>query len=94
MKDRRYDSRQRRSVPLDLRWQDPVGHSHVIGVQLSDISPSGAAVRARSPIPVGSLVSFHYENQKLSGKVRHCEKVPDGFLLGLEFDTDCECRAE
>jgi PilZ domain len=88
MKDRRFDARLRRSFAINLRWQDSAGHSHESGVQLTDFSPSGAAVRASSPIPVGSLVTFSYENQKLSGKVRHCEKVSNAFLLGLEFDTD------
>jgi len=89
MKDRRFDGRLRRSFQIDLRWQDSTSHLHTLGAQLSDISPSGAAARAGSPIPVGSVVSFDYENQTLSGKIRHCEKVPEGFLLGVEF-SDCE----
>lgn len=93
MKDRRFDSRLTRSFALDVRWQGPGGSPHAIAVQLSDISPSGAALRATSPIPVGALVSFRYQNQTLSGKIRHCRKLPDGFLLGLEFDADCQWTA-
>jgi len=88
--DRRFESRLTRSRVIDLHWKDSAGGPHVIGVQLSDISPSGAAVRASSPIPVGSLVSFRYENQTLSGRVRHCGKLTDGFLLGLEIDADTQ----
>ena len=93
MKDRRFDSRLTRSVAIDLRWLDTGGSPHAIRVQLSDISPTGAALRSSSPIPVDSLVSFRYENQTLSGKVRHCGRLPDGFLLGLEFDADCQWTA-
>jgi hypothetical protein len=92
MKDRRFDGRLRVSFAIDLHWQDSAAQSHAIAVQLSDISPSGAALRAISPIPVGSRVFFRYQNQTLSGKVRHCEKVPQGFSLGLEFDAGSELK--
>jgi hypothetical protein len=56
---------------------------------LADISVSGAAVRVQCPVHVGAAVSFGYQNQTLVGKVKHCARQADAYLLGIEFEAGC-----
>jgi len=88
MDDRRFETRLRRCDPVDLVWNDQTGKKHSRGSELTDISSSGAAVRADSPLRVGTKVSFGYRSQTLVGKVKHCIKRGGGFLIGIEFDSD------
>jgi hypothetical protein len=50
----------------------------------------GAAVRAEWPVPVGATVSLSYRNSTISGRVKHCARKGADFLLGIEFDEECD----
>ena len=88
MHNRRFEIRIQRDDPVEIDWTDPTGKTHHDAARLEDISPSGAAVRAPSPVHFGTTVSFAYQDQTLIGKVRHCVRREAYYLLGLEFELD------
>jgi hypothetical protein len=86
MNDRRFELRVRRADQTDILWEDQAGERHRDPAYLTDISASGAAVRAQSAVPFGTAVSIAYQNQTLTGKVRQCVRREAGYLLGIEFE--------
>jgi hypothetical protein len=86
MNDRRFDLRVHLEVPVSLSWTDPTGQTLQGPAHLTDVSRSGASVRAQQPVKVGSSLSFGYQDQAFAGKVTHCVSDPSGYLLGIEFD--------
>ena len=47
-------------------------------------------MRAGRPVHVGAAVSLGYQNKTIAGKVKHCARKGAEFLLGIEFDDECE----
>jgi len=88
--DRRYGRRVPVSEPVDLLWRDQSGLTQHSIFHLADISICGAAVRAERPVHVGASVSFGYQNKTIAGKVKHCARKGADFVLGIEFEDDCE----
>ena len=43
-------------------------------------------MRSQSPVKVGTIVTFAYQNQEFAGKVTHCESGAAGYTLGIEFE--------
>ena len=88
--DRRYGRRVPTTEAVDLLWSDQAGQAQHSTFQLADISITGAAVRAERPVHVGAKVSLGYQNKTVAGKVRHCARKGADFLLGIEFEDECE----
>lgn len=47
-------------------------------------------MRAERPVHVGATVSLGYQNKTVIGKVRHCARKGADFMLGIEFQDDCD----
>jgi len=88
--DRRYGRRVPTADPVDLLWRDPTGQPQQSTFHLADISICGAAVRAERPVHVGTTVALGYQNKTVIGKVKHCARKGADFILGIEFDDECE----
>src|SRR5665213_2949400 len=88
--DRRYGRRLPTTDPIDVLWRDQSGQPQHSIFHLADISICGAAVRAERPVHVGATVSLGYQNKTVIGKVRHCARKGADFMLGIEFQDDCE----
>jgi len=87
--DRRYGHRVPLSDRVELRWLDSTGPQHST-LRLADVSVWGAAIRAERPVFVGTPVSLRYQDKVLTGKVKHCARERDHFLLGIEFEDECK----
>jgi hypothetical protein len=88
MGDRRSELRAFRLDPVDLCWQDRAGRTLCGGAHLTDISSSGASIRAQRPLEIGTMVSISYQNQTLIGEVKHCVLRRSGYFLGIEFQAE------
>ncbi|HEV8414748.1 MAG TPA: PilZ domain-containing protein [Bryobacteraceae bacterium] len=86
MKDRRFGVRIPCEDPVSLSWMDHTGETLQDSAHLADISRSGASVRSRQPVKVGTTLSLRYQDQEFVSKVRHCVSVPSGYVLGIEFE--------
>jgi len=86
MKDRRFGVRIPCEDPVSLSWMDHTGETLQDSAHLADISRTGASVRSRQPVKVGTTLSLRYQDQEFVSKVRHCVSAPSGYVLGIEFE--------
>ena len=86
MKDRRFGVRIPCEDAVSLSWMDHTGETLQDSAHLADISRSGASVRSRHPLKVGTTLSLRYQDQEFVSKVRHCVTGPSGYVLGIEFE--------
>src|SRR5580704_2024419 len=86
MNDRRFDLRVPVADTVSLGWTDQAGKKQQGSADMGDISRSGASVRTRHPVKVGTKLSLGYQDQEFAGKVTHCVSGPTGYVLGIEFE--------
>ena len=86
MNDRRFDVRVPVADTVLLSWKDQPGQKQDGPADMADISRSGASVRTRHPMKIGTTLSVGYQDQELIGKVRSCISGPTGYVLGIEFE--------
>jgi hypothetical protein len=86
MNDRRFDVRVPVADTVLLSWTDQTGEKQDVAADMADISRSGASVRTKHPVKVGTALSLGYQDQELPGKVRSCVSGPTGYVLGIEFE--------
>lgn len=84
--DRRYDLRAPLADTISLSWTDRAGQKQHSPADLADISRSGASVRLKQPVKVGTILSLDYQDQQYAGKVTYCKSETSGFVLGIEFE--------
>jgi len=84
--DRRYDLRAPLADTASLSWTDNAGQEQRSPADLADISRSGASVRLKHPVKVGTKLSLDYQDQQFVGRVSYCKTDTSGFVLGIEFD--------
>ena len=89
MSERRFDIRLVRAEPVDVVGTERAGQTNSWDARLVDISGSGARLRTQIPVQVGTTISFTYQDQELTGKVRHCVSRKPDYLLGIEFLPGC-----
>jgi len=67
----------------EVSWEDQNGTSHDALARFEDRSPSGACIRVKTPISVGSKVKIKWRWEAFSGVAKYCR--PDGgeYILGI-----------
>ncbi len=45
-------------------------------------------MQTHRPVQIGTTISFAYQNEELTGKVKHCILQSRGYLLGIEFQAE------
>ena len=68
----------------EVSWEDQNGTSHDAPGRFEDRSASGACIRVKTPISVGSMVNIRWRREAFSGVAKYCR--PDGaeYLLGIQ----------
>jgi PilZ domain-containing protein len=89
MGERRFDIRLALAEIVDVVGKEPDGQTHHWAAHLVNISGSGARLRTQRPVQVGTTIVFAYQNQELTGKVRHCALRKPDYFLGIEFEPGC-----
>jgi hypothetical protein len=71
----------------EVSWEDPTGTPYRTPATLEDTSPSGACIRLKSPISVGSRLIVKWQREQFSAVARNCRSDGRDFLLGVRRDT-------
>lgn len=72
----------------EVSWQDDAGTLFHASASLEDTSLSGACIRLKTPIAVGSRVTVKWYREQFSAIARNCRSDGREFLLGVRRDTD------
>jgi hypothetical protein len=67
-------------------WEDHHGISHNSPARMEDTSPSGACLRLKTSISVGSKVRISWFREKFSGVTRYCRSNGADYVLGIQRD--------
>lgn len=73
---------------VEVRWADAEGKACSMVANLDDVSPGGASLLLDCPVPQGTLVEFPLSGQTVNGRVRYCNAVDIGWIVGVEFGPD------
>jgi hypothetical protein len=90
MQDRRIEPRISCPEVVDLQWKDSEGRIGKTVANLEDISRSGASFQLTHPVPIGTTLCLAYKNSELTGKVKYCVSLEDGYFVGIEFEPGSE----
>jgi len=67
----------------EITWEDNSGTSFRVPAILEDTSMSGACVRIKRPLAVGSRLTIRWHREQFSGIARNCRRDGRDFLLGV-----------
>jgi hypothetical protein len=68
----------------EVSWEDPTGRPYCAAATLEDTSPSGACIRVKTAIAVGSTLRVKWHREQFSGVARNCRLDGKEFLLGIQ----------
>jgi hypothetical protein len=71
----------------EISWEDHTGTPYRAPATLEDISVSGACIRLKTPITVGSKVTVKWQREQFFAVARNCRSDGREFLLGVRRDT-------
>jgi hypothetical protein len=85
--DGRYvEPRQVMWAVAEIIWEDDRGMSFRVPAILEDTSKSGACIRVKRPLAIGSRLIIKWHREQFSAVARNCRRDGGDFLLGV-------CRA-
>lgn len=70
----------------EVFWEDPAGIPYREPATMEDTSPSGACIRLKTPISIGSKLVVKWQREQFSAVARNCRSDGRDFLLGLRRD--------
>ncbi len=70
----------------EVSWQDPAGAPVCERATLEDTSRSGACIRLKAPIQIGSKIHVRWQREQFSAIARNCRRDGRDFLLGVQRD--------
>lgn len=72
----------------EVCWEDLTGTANHATATLEDTSASGACIRIKKPITVGSTVTVKWHRGQFSGIARNCRSDGKDFLLGVRRSAE------
>jgi len=70
----------------EVSWEDAGGAAKTAPATLEDTSLSGACIRVKAPIGVGSRLTVKWHREQFSAIARNCRRDGREFLLGVRRD--------
>src|SRR5438270_400104 len=67
----------------EVSWQDPAGQPVRAPATLEDTSRSGACIRLKAAVAIGSRVHIKWQREQFSAIARNCRRDGRDFLLGV-----------
>src|SRR5665811_847983 len=67
----------------EVWWDDPTGKPLRAAATLEDTSLSGACLRLKTPITIGSRLTVKWHRENFSAVARNCRRDGREFLLGV-----------
>jgi len=86
MDGRNFEPRTVLWAVAEVFWEDPSGIPYREPATMEDTSPSGACIRLKTPIDVGSKLVVKWQREQFSAVARNCRKDGRDFLLGVRRD--------
>ena len=71
----------------EVLWEDQTGTPNRVSATLEDTSPSGACIRLKTPITVGSRLTIRWHREQFSAVARNCRSDGRDFQLGVHKET-------
>jgi len=72
----------------EISWEDQTGTPYHAPATLEDISVSGACIRVKTPVTVGSKLVVKWQREQFFAVARNCRSDGRDFLLGVRRDTN------
>lgn len=85
-RERRTEPRLLCSDLLRLSWRLPSGSRRKETAVIEDFSSGGASVFLSAPIEPPAEVTLLSGDHVYHGVARHCERRPNGYVVGVEFE--------
>jgi hypothetical protein len=73
---------------VEVSWEDQFGTRHTSSAKLEDTSPSGACLRVKVPVTIGSAMKVNSYRERFSGTARYCRTDRRDFVVGVQKDKD------
>jgi hypothetical protein len=73
---------------VEVSWEDQFGTRHTSSARLEDTSPSGACLRVKVPVAIGSAMKVNSYRERFSGTARYCRTDRRDFVVGLQKDKN------
>jgi len=70
----------------EILWQDPTGTPFRAPATIEDTSVSGACLRVKAPIGIGSRLTVKWHREQFCAIARNCRRDGSDFLLGVLRD--------
>jgi hypothetical protein len=72
----------------EITWEDDSGTSFRLPAVLEDTSMSGACVRLKRPLAVGSRITIKWHREQFPAIARNCRTDGGDYLLGVRRETE------
>ena len=73
---------------VEVSWEDQFGTRHTSSAKLEDTSPSGACLRVKVPVTIGSTMKVNSFRERFSGSARYCRSDHRDFVVGVQKDKN------
>jgi hypothetical protein len=73
---------------VEVSWEDQFGTRHTSSAKLEDTSPSGACLRVKVPVAIGSPMKVNSYRERFSGTTRYCRTDRRDFVVGIQKDKN------
>jgi hypothetical protein len=73
-------------ILVEASWSDQAGAVHALPAWMENKSASGACIRIRAPVGVGTKLSLQSRWEQMSGTARYCRSAGTAFLVGVQRD--------
>jgi hypothetical protein len=73
---------------VEVSWEDQFGTRHTSSAKLEDTSPSGACLRVKVPVTIGSAMKVNSYRERFSGTARYCRTDRRDFVVGIQKDKN------
>jgi hypothetical protein len=73
---------------VEVSWEDQFGTRHTSSAKLEDTSPSGACLRVKVPVAIGSAMKVNSYRERFSGTACYCRTDRRDFVVGIQKDKN------
>jgi len=77
--------RKQRTSPVEVTWEESLGHSRSQSAVTEDVSDTGMGIHVRTAIKAGSTVHIKTDSGVRLAIVRHCTGSGSDYFIGVEF---------
>ena len=77
---------------VEISLEGPAGAQLSSSARMEDRSPSGACIRVKAPIPVGTKVKVSGRWERFSGVTKYCRRDGWEYLVGIQRQSTDEIR--